>query len=1000
MSDYSLFTNPDFDANDYANAILAGESYPQVHQTQSVKLRTGAALESAKEDISVAISKLDLNIDDVSKQIKTLVITHHEDLLQRAASVNNLSGSLTSVRRGLDDVDASLEKLRQKIRVPYQSLETSVVRLQRIRQASDALRRTSRFVVLSRRLETQMSELAAFDKPSTTEKKKMPNVSEDLSVDQQDDKERTIAKAALTIAELGALLDGPEETLDTPGQHSSEINDRTALTIDSLVPLRSVKAVAAHIPVIEKAHFRVTHEMETMIITGLSTLNQSLLASSLQMAYNLRALPTLVQRLSRDLCDAVEERIRTAFDLSRISKEFVSKESAPSSQGLIYKSRVRTEPTNITAPQWTAALWARIETLIEEMATCCIKVYTLEKVLKLKKDPVTQRSFLDDVLQVLENKPSSTFWTYLGRSLEKYARDAAKGSTFLQQTLSSGYPKLLRLFHEFFAKIAVHTDTVYTASQQSPETIIVLRALSTFEALYLSRSTTRLNEAVSQAFAGGPRLPPGANEGVTIARAVMNELDSARFDPLLILAVARNIGTALDGAAMRAESLISTDRSAVTLLGPMATPQQIVNGQVATCLYHCWTKLEKVGEEYTESIAAFVMPGVKKLRTIYGCIVDPLLTAIRRELASIISRLHRVDLQKPPDPMTGMAGSSLYMKDLTERLNYVKTQIFVTFMTEVTQSWMLSIVKYVIRIFVLHASIARPLGESGKLQLTTDMTELEFALNAFLGPSGKRGLEAAGEEYKMLRAMRPLLFLDTPSLASPTHAANLPPLVVLHHILVRSPLPLPHIMHGWQEAEYVRWVDEHREEEALILVEAGLVGKENEGAEYVELAKRVLRHARVTGASTGFGRAVTEFMLQKGDNVVATLRKPSVLDDLATLYPKNRLLILPLDVTVPSDIIDAFIKARETFGRVDVVFNNAGICLISEVEGMPDRDAKHLFDTNFWGAANVTKEAVATFRDFNEPHGGHLLQMSSRTALQVVPGVAHYAAAKAGIYVR
>ncbi|OAX39111.1 hypothetical protein K503DRAFT_690302 [Rhizopogon vinicolor AM-OR11-026] len=804
MSDYSLFTNPDFDANDYANAILAGESYPQVHQTQSVKLRTGAALESAKEDISVAISKLDLNIEDVSKQIKTLVTTHHEDLLQRAASVNNLSGSLTSVRRGLDDVDASLDKLRQKIRVPYQSLETNVIRLQRMRQASDALRRTSRFVVLSRRLETQMSELAAFDKPSTTEKKKLPNVSEGLSVDQQDDKERTIAKAALTLAEL----------------------------------------VAAHIPVIEEAHFRVTHEMETMIVTGLSTLNQSLLASSLQTAHNLRALPTLVQRLSRDLCDAVEERIRTAFDLSRISKEFVSKESAPSSQGLIYKSRVRTEPTNITAPQWTAALWARIETLIEEMATCCIKVYTLEKVLKLKKDPVTQRSFLDDVLQVLENKPSSTFWTYLGRSLEKYARDAAKGSTFLQQTLSSGYPKLLRLFHEFFAKIAVHTDTVYTASQQSPETILVLRALSTFEALYLSRSTTRLNEAVSQAFAGGPRSPPGANEGVTIARAVMNELDSARFDPLLILAVARNIGTALNGAAMRAESLISTDRSAVTLLGPMATPQQIVNGQVATCLYHCWTKLEKVGEEHTQSAAAFVMPGVKKLCTIYDCIVDPLLTAIRRELASIISRLHRVDLQKPPDPMTGMAGSSLYMKDLTDKLNYVRTHIFVNFTTEVTQSWMLSIVKYVIRIFVLHASIARPLGESGKLQLTTDMTELEFALNAFLGPSGKRGLEAAGEEYKMLRAMRPLLFLDTPSLASPTHAANLPPLVVLHHILVRSPLPLPHIMHGWQEAEYVRWVDEQREEEALILVEAGLVGKENEGAEYVDLAKRVLRHAR------------------------------------------------------------------------------------------------------------------------------------------------------------
>jgi NAD(P)-dependent dehydrogenase (short-subunit alcohol dehydrogenase family) len=133
-------------------------------------------------------------------------------------------------------------------------------------------------------------------------------------------------------------------------------------------------------------------------------------------------------------------------------------------------------------------------------------------------------------------------------------------------------------------------------------------------------------------------------------------------------------------------------------------------------------------------------------------------------------------------------------------------------------------------------------------------------------------------------------------------------------------------------------------------------------------------------------------MLQKGDNVIATLRKPAVLDDLATSYSKDRLLILPLDVTVPSDITAAFVKARETFGRIDVVFNNAGICIVSEAEGMPDDEAKRLFDINFWGAANVTKEAVATFRDFNNPQGGYLLQLSSRTVLKVIPGVAHYAA--------
>jgi len=176
----------------------------------------------------------------------------------------------------------------------------------------------------------------------------------------------------------------------------------------------------------------------------------------------------------------------------------------------------------------------------------------------------------------------------------------------------------------------------------------------------------------------------------------------------------------------------------------------------------------------------------------------------------------------------------------------------------------LEIVRFVIRTFVLHVSIARPLGESGKLQLTSDMAELEFALSAFLvdNPQSKRGgnLETVGEEYRTLRAMRPLLFLDNAQLASPTHTVGLPPLIVLHHILVRSPIPLPHNVHGWQEAEYVRWVNEHSATEAWSLVESSLTRwekvKESEGVKvdpgseeygYVRLARTVLRLAHGSG---------------------------------------------------------------------------------------------------------------------------------------------------------
>lgn len=93
-------------------------------------------------------------------------------------------------------------------------------------------------------------------------------------------------------------------------------------------------------------------------------------------------------------------------------------------------------------------------------------------------------------------------------------------------------------------------------------------------------------------------------------------------------------------------------------------------------------------------------------------------------------------------------------------------------------------------------------------------------------------------------------------LASPQYTAGLEPLIVLHHILVRSPIPLPHSLHGWAEAEYVRWVDEHSEEESLTLIDSGLShwekiteaeGKDTAvAAEYANLARAVLANAKQT----------------------------------------------------------------------------------------------------------------------------------------------------------
>ncbi|KAI0789088.1 hypothetical protein C8Q75DRAFT_807200, partial [Abortiporus biennis] len=393
-----------------------------------------------------------------------------------------------------------------------------------------------------------------------------------------------------------------------------------------------------------------------------------------------------------------------------------------------------------------------------------------------------------------------------------------------------------------------------------PETVLVLRALSNLESLYLSRSSTRLNETVAQAFSGGVRTPPGTNEGTNISRTIANELDSAKFDPLLVRSVAQHVVTSLDMFLSRVDGMVVKERAAVSLIGPAATPQQILNGQLGSCLYHCKSRLEKLEEEYPEGVFSIMRPSIEKVGRTFDTLVDPLLSSIRRELGAIVAKLHRMDFSDNADASPAMGGgASPYMKDLAEKLNYIKSEIFILFnMPEIVQEWTISIVRYVLKIFVLHASIAKPLGENGKLQLTSDMTELEFALSAFRvdkSQGNKRGgnWDLVGDEYRALRAMRPLLFLENSLLASKKHTTGLPPLIVLHHILVRSPIPLPHSLHGWAEAEYVRWVNEHTEQEAWSLIESDLThwekmaeaeGTDPSGAvEYVQLARAVLANA-------------------------------------------------------------------------------------------------------------------------------------------------------------
>lgn len=130
----------------------------------------------------------------------------------------------------------------------------------------------------------------------------------------------------------------------------------------------------------------------------------------------------------------------------------------------------------------------------------------------------------------------------------------------------------------------------------------------------------------------------------------------------------------------------------------------------------------------------------------------------------------------------------------------------------------------------------------------------------------------------------------------------------------------------------------------------------------------------ITGTSTGFGKHLVQEVLDKGDIAVAIARKPETLSFEHTA-DKNYLAV-KLDVTKHDDIESAFKATLDTFGRVDVVVNNAGYGLAGPFEELSPEQVRTQMEVNFFGLTEVTRKAVAVMRD-QKPSGGLIQQVTS-----------------------
>lgn len=146
----------------------------------------------------------------------------------------------------------------------------------------------------------------------------------------------------------------------------------------------------------------------------------------------------------------------------------------------------------------------------------------------------------------------------------------------------------------------------------------------------------------------------------------------------------------------------------------------------------------------------------------------------------------------------------------------------------------------------------------------------------------------------------------------------------------------------------------------------------------------------ITGISGGLGKALAEAVMANGNFAVGTFRSEQQAADFSK-QNGGKGLGLVMDVTQPEQVRAAFQIIQSRFGRLDVLVNNAGFGFAGAVEEASDEEVRAVMEANFFGALEVTRQALPLFR---QQKSGHILQISSHGGIKAFPGFGIYNAAK------
>lgn len=293
---------------------------------------------------------------------------------------------------------------------------------------------------------------------------------------------------------------------------------------------------------------------DEMLTSGIEKQDITMVHNALQVYSNLKIIDSKLSSVVEEKVEQCRKVIKDAFD---------TRTSAPKSQG---PGGVVMSITATQNASFRKVLWDKLEDIAQKLSVTFSEVHILYKTLKRKREVINDGNSLAQL---------ASFFNDTVTLLSKEMRKAANDSNMYKETLEKEYPKMLRIFSEFWGKFNNVEDELNIE-------VLFRDSFCTFENAYVQSSVTRLFDAVN--FILADTQCPSTDDIKSVVKNISNELAVASIDKSLHKAVAKNVSKAVQLLVVKFEQLHRVDGDSTQVIGPL-TASQTVNALIAHRLY-------------------------------------------------------------------------------------------------------------------------------------------------------------------------------------------------------------------------------------------------------------------------------------------------------------------------------------------------------------------------------------------------------------------------------